>query len=318
MARGTPTHEPPEFPDEERLPEEPAPSGRQLLRMFIPVAAAIVIFITALMLVLKFLVIPAMDRSDPAVQTRALATIGALQTQEAVTRSQQALTPQATPQPTTTPQPLGTAERPVPTAQPVTQATVAPTVVGVSVATGNQAPTAMATATAAIAPTTVPSSATPVQLAIDTGNMPAQPDAAAVAAPVPTVDPVAQAEVQQAYAHYWTQRTLALRDLDSSLLPDVAAGDELAALTSRIDDLRSQGRAVRTHVIHHVVALPTAPDEAVVADEYEDRSIYVDFETKAPIDPSNSDPQTGPVVKVRKLLQKFDRVWKVSWGEVYE
>ncbi len=176
----------------------------------------------------------------------------------------------------------------------------------------------MATATAAIAPTTVPSSATPVQLAIDTGNMPAQPDAAAVAAPVPTVDPVAQAEVQQAYAHYWTQRTLALRDLDSSLLPDVAAGDELAALTSRIDDLRSQGRAVRTHVIHHVVALPTAPDEAVVADEYEDLSIYVDFETKAPIDPSNSDPQTGPVVKVRKLLQKFDRVWKVSWGEVYE
>ncbi len=314
MARGIPTRKPPEFPDEELLPDEPAPGGRELLRMFLPVAAAIVVFIAALMLALKFLVIPAMERSDPAVQARALATIGALQTQEAVTRSEQALTPQ----PTTTPQPLGTAERPVPTAQPVTQATVAPTVVGVSVATGNQAPTAMATATAAIAPTTVPSSATPVQLAIDTGNMPAQPDAAAVAAPVPTVDPVAQAEVQQAYAHYWTQRTLALRDLDSSLLPDVAAGDELAALTSRIDDLRSQGRAVRTHVIHHVVALPTAPDEAVVADEYEDLSIYVDFETKAPIDPSNSDPQTGPVVKVRKLLQKFDRVWKVSWGEVYE
>jgi len=314
MARGIPTRKPPEFPDEELLPDEPAPGGRELLRMFLPVAAAIVVFIAALMLALKFLVIPAMERSDPAVQARALATIGALQTQEAVTRSEQALTPQ----PTTTPQPLGTAERPVATAQPVTQPRVAPTVVGVSAAAGNQAPTAMATATAAIAPTTVPSSATPVQLAIDTGNMPAQPDAAAVAAPVPTVDPVAQAEVQQAYAHYWTQRTLALRDLDSSLLPDVAAGDELAALTSRIDDLRSQGRAVRTHVIHHVVALPTAPDEAVVADEYEDLSIYVDFETKAPIDPSNSDPQTGPVVKVRKLLQKFDRVWKVSWGEVYE
>jgi hypothetical protein len=102
------------------------------------------------------------------------------------------------------------------------------------------------------------------------------------------------------------------------LLSDVAAGDELAALTSRIEDLRTQGRAVQTHVIHHVVALPTAPDEAVVADEYEDLSIYVDFETKAPVDPSNPDPQSGPTVKVRKLMQKFAGVWKVSWGEVYE
>ena len=35
---------------------------------------------------------------------------------------------------------------------------------------------------------------------------------------VPTVDPVAQAEVLQAYSHYWEQRTLAFRDLDPSLL----------------------------------------------------------------------------------------------------
>jgi len=314
MARGIPTRKPPEFPDEELLPDEPGPGGRELLRMFWPVAAAIVIFITALMLALKFLVIPAMERSDPAVQTRALATIGALQTQEAVTRSQQALTPQPTPQPTTTPQPLATAEQPVRTAQPVTQPVAAPTVVGGSVAAGNQAPTAAA----AIARTTVPSSATPVQLAIDTGNVPAQPEAAAVAAPIPTVDPVAQAEVQRAYAHYWTQRTLAFRDLDATLLNEVAAGAELDALTSGIDDLRSQGRAVRTHVIHHVVALPTAPGEAVVADEYQELSIYVDFETKAPVDASNPDPQTGPTVKVRKLLQKLDGVWKVTASERYD
>src|SRR6266536_6314406 len=130
MAGGIPTQKPPEFPDEELLPDEPGPGGRELLRMFLPMAAAIVVFIAALLLALKFLVIPAMEGSDPAVQTRALATIGALQTQEAVTRSEQALTPQ----PTTTPQPLGTAERPVATAQPVTQPRVAPTVVGVSVA----------------------------------------------------------------------------------------------------------------------------------------------------------------------------------------
>jgi hypothetical protein len=314
MARDIPTQKPPEFPDEELVPDEPAPGGRELLRMFLPVAAAIVVFITALMLALKFLVIPAMERSDPAVQARALATIGALQTQEAVTRSQQALTPQTT----TTPQPLGTAERPEATAQPVTQPTVAPTVVGVSVATGNQAPTAPATATAATAPTIAPSSATPVQPDIDTGNVPAQPGTGSVAAPIPTVDPVAEAEVQQAYAHYWTQRTLAFRDLDTSLLDAVAAGAELDALTSGIDDLRSQGRAVRTHVIHHVVALPTAHGEAVVADEYQDLSIYLDFETKAPVDASNPDPQTGPTVKVRKLLQKLGGVWKVTASERYD
>src|ERR671926_257108 len=99
MARFTPTHEPPELPDEEPLAEEAAPSGRQLLRMFLPVAAGIVLFISALLLVLKFLVIPAMERGDPAAQTRALATIGALQTQQAVSRAEPALTVQATPQP---------------------------------------------------------------------------------------------------------------------------------------------------------------------------------------------------------------------------
>src|SRR5437879_8078523 len=116
MARFTPTHKPPDFPDEELLPEEPAPSGRQLLRMFIPVAAAIVVFITSLLLVLKFLVIPAMERGDPAAQTRAVGTLGALQTQQAFTRTQQALAPQTTPQPASTP-------RPVSTVQPASQPT---------------------------------------------------------------------------------------------------------------------------------------------------------------------------------------------------
>src|SRR5438874_1635522 len=287
MAHGTPTHEPPEFPDEEVLPEEPAPTGRQLLRMFLPVAAAIVVFITALLLVLRLLVIPAMERSDPAVQARALATIGALQTQEAVTRSQGALTPQPTPEPTSTPRPVATAQPQVATAQPVAQPTAAPAVVGAPAATPVAAPTGSTTAPPP------PSSATPVQPAIDTGDVPAS-SASAEPLAVPTVDPVAQAEVLQAYAHYWQQRTLAFRDLDPSLLADAAAGPELDALTSGIEHLRSEDRAIRTHIIHHVVALPTAPGEAVVADEYEDLSVYVDFQTKAPIDPSNPDPQTGP------------------------
>jgi hypothetical protein len=313
MAGRTPTQEPPEYPEEELSPEEQAPDARHLLRMFAPVAAVVVVFTVGLLLVLKFLVVPAMERGDPAVQTRALATIGALQTQEVATRAQQAPTPPPTPQPASTP-------LPVQAVQPAPQATSTRT----SIDSGAGAAATLVTTPAATPPSAeTPASAqespgAPVQLSIDAGNVPSEPNAAAGVVPAPTVDPVAAAEVQQAYAHYWQQRTLALRDLDPSLLTDVAAGDELAALTSRIDDLRAQGRAVQSHVIHHVVALPTAPDEAVIADEYEDLSIFVNFETKAPIDPSNPDPQTGPTVKVRKLLQKFAGVWKVSWGEVYE
>src|SRR5438128_6283662 len=143
MARFTPTHEPPDFPDEELLPEEPAPTGRQLLRMFLPVAAAIVVFITALLLVIKFLVIPALERGDPTAQARGVATLGALQTQQAVTRTQQALAPQPTAQPAATP-------RPVATVQPASQPTAAGAAVVVPPATqANQATTTVAVPTAA-------------------------------------------------------------------------------------------------------------------------------------------------------------------------
>jgi len=338
MASYIPTHEPPDFPDEELLPDEPAPSGRQLLRMFIPVALAIVVFITALMLVLKFLVIPAMERGDPAAQAGGVATLGALQTQQAVTRTQQALTPEVTGQPAAAPRPAATPE-------PASQPTVAPA--GAAVPPGTQANSALTTVAVTATAETKPSSAstpvvqpatnatqpttstaattpapalaaTPVQVTIDIGNVPAEPASVAAPPPVPTVDPVAQAEVLQAYAHYWQQRTLAFRDLDSSLLGSVAAGPELDGLTGKIDQLRSEGRAIRTHVIHHVVALPTAPGEAVVADEFEDLSTYIDASTKEPIDPATADPQSGPVVKVHEVLQKIDGLWKVTGGEIYE
>ena len=324
MARFTPTHEPPDFPDEELLPEEPAPTGRQLLRMFLPVAAAIVVFIGALLLVIKFLVIPALERGDPTAQARGVATLGALQTQQVVTRTQQALAPQPTAQPSATPRPVATAQpASQPTAAQAAAAVAAPATAGTttsSVSTPVVQPATnavQATAGAGAAPATA-APAAPVQVTIDTGNAPAQPPAVAAPLAIPTVDPVAQAEVLQAYAHYWQQRTLAFRDLDPSLLSSVAADPELEGLTEKIARLRSEGRAIRTHVIHHLVALPTAPGEAVVADEYEDLSTYIDSSTKEPIDPATADPQSGPVVKVREVLQKIDGVWKVTGGEIYE
>jgi hypothetical protein len=135
---------------------------------------------------------------------------------------------------------------------------------------------------------------------------------------VPTVDPAAQAEVLQAYAHYWDESTLALRDLDPAPLDQVATGTELDGLRAYIDELRSQGRAIRTHVIHHVYVLSLTSESAVIADEYEDRSIYIDAVTKEPIDPSQSEPDPGPITKVRKLLEKTDGTWRVAGGQIYE
>jgi cytoskeletal protein RodZ len=223
MARFTPTHEPPDFPDTELPPEEPAPGGRQMLRMFIPVAIAIVVFIGALLLVIKFLVIPALERGDPAAQTRGVATLGALQTQQAVTRSQQGLTPQTTPQPANTQRPATTAQ---PASQPTlasgaavvapaTQANTAPTtVIGPTTAETNTSPVstqvtqpatsaALPTANAAAATPATASLATPVQLTLETGNAPTQVPSLAAPVALPTVDPVAHAEVIQAYSHYW-------------------------------------------------------------------------------------------------------------------
>jgi hypothetical protein len=305
MARGTPTHEPPDYPDDELLPDEPPPGPRQLLRLFLPIAAAIVVVIVALTLVLKFLVVPAMERSDPAVQARALATIGALQTQEVVTRAEQSSASQPTPELRSTPGPTQAL-------QPAAQPTAVPTA-GVAQPQANPAQRTTADQSSAVAQG---STSTSAQATVDNNDTPANQTAATGPLAVPTVDPVAQAEVQQAYARYWTQRTLAFRDLDSSLLNDVAAGPELTGLTSEIEQLRSEGRAISTHVIHHVVALPTAPGEAVVADQYEDLSTYIDFETKEPIDPANADPQSGPVVSAREVLQKIDGVWKVTGGQV--
>ena len=144
------------------------------------------------------------------------------------------------------------------------------------------------------------------------------PALSAAAQPAPTLDPTAQAEVLQAYQHYWEESTLALRDLDPALLDGVAVGKELSGLTSYIDDLHSQGRAIRTHVFHHIYVLSVTPQEAVITDEYEDRSIYIDAITKEPLDPSVPEPQRGPIVKVRKLLQKVDGIWKVAGGQLYE
>jgi hypothetical protein len=147
-----------------------------------------------------------------------------------------------------------------------------------------------------------------------------------VAAPAVAVSPAASAaaspsslpiatdpltlEIEQAYLHYWDVRTQAYLNLDTSHLGEVMAGAELDRMTQQINGLKANGRAVRVDIDHHYLLKSTAPDRAVVYDEYLNRSLYLDATSKQVI-PTSSAPATE---KVSYDLQKIDGVWKVIGG----
>jgi hypothetical protein len=152
-----------------------------------------------------------------------------------------------------------------------------------------------ATATAAPAtPSPLPATATPP---VATSPSPS---------PRPTVDPALADEVSQAYQHYWQVRAEALFDLDASRLPEVMAGEHLAAAERLIDELRSEGRALQTKVTHRFAVVRASADSAQIADSYLDESFYVD--------PQSHDPLTGPVEdRLQELyeMNKIEGSWRV-------
>jgi len=182
----------------------------------------------------------------------------------------------------------------------VALATAPPNIAATAVPTRLSPPTAQpapvpATATAAPAtPGSVSATATPLVVSSPS------------ASPRPTVDPVLADEVSQAYQHYWQVRAEALFDLDPSRLPEVMAGEHLAAAEQLIDELRSEGRAIVTDVDHHYAVVRASPDTAQIADTYVDQSIYVD--------PQSHSPLTGPANdKLQELyeMNKIDGTWRV-------
>src|SRR5438067_7635470 len=102
--------------------------------------------------------------------------------------------------------------------------TVAPTRVSVTEA---------AAATPAATATVVPSQTTPLVV---------------VATPteLPTVEPALADEVGKAYVTFWRVRSQALLELDPAHLPEVMDGDYLLNVRQRIDELRTEGRAIKT------------------------------------------------------------------------
>jgi hypothetical protein len=156
------------------------------------------------------------------------------------------------------------------------------------------------------------SPAVPPAVAAPVVASPAPVTAAASAAPsLPVATDPLTLEIEQAYLHYWDVRTQAYLNLDTSHLNEVMAGAELDRETTQINDLKAQGHAGKLDVEHHYLIASRAPDQAVVYDEYLNKSLYLDASTKQEL-PTASPPS---VEKISYDLQKTNGSWKVIGGE---
>jgi hypothetical protein len=171
------------------------------------------------------------------------------------------------------------------------------------------APVAAATATSAPAATATRQSVTATSLPrspIPTATTTAQTVSATQVTPTATVDPQLQAEVEDAYKTYWDVRAQALFNLDTSHLPEVMAGDHLAAIQDLIAQLRAEGHAIQTSVQHNYVVSQASNEHATVVDEYVDNSVYIDPTSHIEL----SEPK-GTTVREQYEINKIGGTWRV-------
>jgi hypothetical protein len=135
------------------------------------------------------------------------------------------------------------------------------------------------------------------------------PTATVVAQPTATPDP--EAEVLTAYAEYWKVYIEALRNRDDGRLDEVMTGPRLQRGLQEIADLHAQGRAVQLVVDNRPVVLEIRGDLALISDEYENNSYYIDPVTKEPV---GATPVGSETLKDLITLQRVDGVWKVRDG----
>ncbi|MEZ4479916.1 MAG: hypothetical protein R3B97_02030 [Dehalococcoidia bacterium] len=126
-----------------------------------------------------------------------------------------------------------------------------------------------------------------------------------------TTTPSPEREVLDAYANYWSVYAAALRDRDSSRLADVMTGPRLDRGLQEVAGLEAQGRAIALMVESDPVVLEVRGDQALIADEYQNNSYYIDPETKQPVGATPSAPET---LKDTVTMQRIDGVWKVRDG----
>jgi hypothetical protein len=203
------------------------------------------------------------------------------------------------------------AQTPLPATAVVVAA--APTVVVAAAPTDTAVPTAtavpVALPTATPVRTAVPAATayvpTPLVIVLDATATPV-PVGSETATALPTVEPTLAAEVGQAYENFWRVTSQALLELDDSHLTEVMDGVYLASVRQRIDELRSEGRAIKTHVILNYSVIQASRESATVVDDFEDDSVYVKLGTDEPLSEPTSDQ-----VRTLYKLQYSSGIWKV-------
>ena len=133
------------------------------------------------------------------------------------------------------------------------------------------------------------------------------PAVTATAEATPTPTPSVEEEVSEAYLRYWDAYSEALFELDSTLAQDAASGEELDRIREEIEDLRSQGLALKTVVEHDFVVVEASEESATLLDEIVNNSFFIDAETKEPPQAEGS----GEVLRDTFYLEKIDGQWMV-------
>jgi hypothetical protein len=95
-------------------------------------------------------------------------------------------------------------------------------------------------------------------------------------------------------------------DLDPTHLAEVMDGDYLGGTVRRIDELRSEGRAIKTRVTLSYSVLQVSSVNARIVDDVMDNSVYVKVGTEDAL----SEP-TGDQLRILYSLRKIDGAWKV-------
>ncbi len=138
-----------------------------------------------------------------------------------------------------------------------------------------------------------------------TPTAPTTPSTTATASSSPT--PSVEDEVEAAYLNYWDVYSDAVYNLDSSHLSQVMTGPRLDRAIDEVNDLLQQGRAVEIDVVNSPAVIQVDGSSAVLLDEYENSSRFIDPQTKEPLS-SPAEPQT---IRDTVTLNLIDGTWKV-------
>ena len=120
------------------------------------------------------------------------------------------------------------------------------------------------------------------------------------------VEPALASVLERAFNRFWAVRIQASYDLNPEPLPEVMAGVALEREINALNGMRARNQAARMTIEHSVQLLHAGPDEAAIEDDYTLNMVYVDAQTKDPVQPT---PVGSWQYAYR--MRNMDGTWKV-------